>query len=267
MPAVSDPFVLLDVGCRWGVPEQWLDGGGLRVYAFDADPAECARLQATAPPEVTYVPSALWEHDGTARLHVAREPGCSSLFPPDRWTLERFPGLDLMQQVDEQEIAVRTLDGWARESGVTRADVIKLDAQGAELGILRGATELLRSVRTIETEVMFNPLYEGQPLFGDIDAFLRAHGFRLWRLKHLVHYSPRPGAPPTGETDRQFFDDALVDFTTGGGQVTWGHAFYCAQRLAAGSWADRAVALRDARAAELVGLSDLAAAARAFAAA
>lgn len=265
MPAVTgQPLVLLDVGCRWGVPDGW-DGAGLRVYAFDADAAECARLQATAPPEVTYVPSALWEHDGTARLHVTREPGCSSLFPPEPSVLERFPALGLMEQVSEQDVTVRTLDGWAREAGVPAADVIKLDAQGAELGILRGAAGLLRSVRTIEAEVMFNPLYTGQPLFGDIDAYLRSHGFVLWRLKHLVHYSAEGGADPVRGFDRQVFDDELVDFPVAGGQVTWGHATFVAGRLAARSWDDAGTAARDARAAELVGLEDIARAARAFA--
>jgi FkbM family methyltransferase len=256
----DDPLVLLDVGCRWGIPDAWTAAppGTLAVYAFDADAQECARLQATAPDGVTYVPAALFDREGGAgRLHITREPGCSSLFPPDPWVLERFPALALMEQVGVQDVTLRTLDGWAAETGVERADAIKLDAQGAELGILRGATGLLASVRTIETEVMFNPLYAGQPLFGDIDGFLRERGFRLWRLKHLVHYSPEPQPPSPARGDRQVFDDALVDFPAGGGQLTWGHAIYCAERMLAGEQ-DPAEALRDACAAELVGLHDLA---------
>jgi hypothetical protein len=37
----------------------------------------------------------------------------------------------------------------------------------------------------ITTEVEFVPLYEGQPLFGDIDVFLRQHGFKLLNLYDL----------------------------------------------------------------------------------
>jgi hypothetical protein len=37
--------------------------------------------------------------------------------------------------------------------------------------------------------VEFNELYEGQPLFYDVDRFLRSEGFVLWRVNNLAHYS------------------------------------------------------------------------------
>ena len=39
--------------------------------------------------------------------------------------------------------------------------------------------------QVITTEIEFVSLYDGQPLFGDIDVFLRAHGFRLLNLYEL----------------------------------------------------------------------------------
>jgi FkbM family methyltransferase len=228
------PLVVVDVGCRWGVAEQWeaLGPGTVRLYAFDADPEECRRLQQTAPPHVTYVPHALADTDGRRTLHVAVDPACSSLFPPDATSMELFPTLEnVLRPAGETEIAVRTLDGWAADAGVNHVDVIKLDVQGAEVEVLQGAEDLLRTVRVIEAEVSFNPMYEGQALFGDVDAFLRARGFRLWRLNHLVHYaSPEHGDAP-GRHDRQFFEERFVDFESGPGQLTWGHALYVAEAL------------------------------------
>lgn len=185
------PMVVVDVGCRWGVSDRWAElVGPLRVYAFDADPEECARLQVAAPAGVTYVPYALGEEDGLAQLHVAEEPACSSLFPPDELALAMFPELRIASEVDVREVVLHTLDGWAKEAGVAAIDVLKLDVQGAELAVLRGAEEVLPTVRMIEVEVAFNPMYTGQPLFGDIDEFLRSQGFRLWRLAHLVWPDP-----------------------------------------------------------------------------
>jgi FkbM family methyltransferase len=61
-------------------------------------------------------------------------------------------------------------------------DLLKLDLQGYELEALRGLGERLAEVRLIFTEVEYVPLYEGQPLFADIDQFLRQAGFRLFHL-------------------------------------------------------------------------------------
>ena len=185
-----EPMVVVDVGCRWGIPDRWAElVGPLRVYAFDADPQECTRLQVAAPAGVTYVPYALGEEDRLAQLHVTEEPACSSLFPPDDLELAMFPDLRIASEVGVREVRLHTLDGWAKEAGVTAVDVLKLDVQGGELAVLRGAKNLLPTVRVIELEVTFNAIYAGQPLFGHIDEFLRSQGFRLWRLGHLVHYS------------------------------------------------------------------------------
>lgn len=252
-----NPLTMVDVGCRWGIPDRWAEhAGSLRVYAFDADPQECARLQATAPAGVTYVPYALGSTAGAAELHMAEDPACSSLFPPDASALAMFPELHVASQVGLREVDLHTLDSWASEAGVSAVDAMKLDVQGAELAVLRGAERILATVRVIELEVTFNVIYAGQPLFGEIDEFLRSRGFRLWRLAHLVHYSREGKDARTRRADRQFFDGELVEFEVGGGQLTWGHAFYCAEGMVRGDWISPSAAVRDAYAAELLGLDE-----------
>ena len=253
------PLVLIDVGCRWGVAEGWHDrGADLRVYAFDADEQECERLQATAPAGVTYVPVALGERGGSATLHVTSDPACSSLFAPDVEALAAFPELLSSTPVSAHEVELQTLDEWAADEGVSGVDAIKLDVQGAELAVLRGATAVLRDVRMLELEVTFNAIYEDQPLFGEVDAFLRDAGFQLWRLSHLVHYATAAQSDvDVKRVDRELFDSVPVDFPVGAGQLTWAHAHYCRPELIHGSWESPARALRDACAADLFGFQEL----------
>jgi hypothetical protein len=61
--------------------------------------------------------------------------------------------------------------------------VIKLDTQGTELDILHGAGRLLSQVLAIEIEVEFVHIYKGQPLFTDVDLFMRNQGFSLRALR------------------------------------------------------------------------------------
>ena len=157
------------------------------------------------------------------------------------------------------EVDVTTLDRWLADADLPAVHVLKLDTQGSELGVLTGAVEALAHVRFLEVEVELNPLYDGQPLFGDVDRFLRDHGFVLWRLGHLVHYG-LAGLPAeeVAVGDSQHFDTRPVPIAAGGGQLYWAHAYYVAADALGHGRVDRTTAVRDACAAAAFGFPDLA---------
>ena len=234
------PLTIVDVGARWGVAERWSAlAPDLRVYGFDPDPEECERLNAalgdTGGDRITeYVPSALAATAGTMRLHVTAEPACSSMYPPVARLSRVFRELECIEQTDRIEVNVTTLDMWCADHDVEVIDFLKLDTQGSELGVLQGAERMLGSVLVLEIEVEFNPIYEGQPLFADIDGFLRARGFVLWRLDHLTHYSTEG---PAGDDVRgiSLFDSVPHETMVPGGQLYWGHAYFVRRELCADS--------------------------------
>jgi len=255
---LQDDLVVADIGARWGAADRWRPfGPRVRVVGFDPDPEECRRLQDLEP-EVRYVPVALGDRHGTATLHTTVEPACASLYPPTPGIVDRHPELHGMVSTGTEEVEVTTLDRWLGTSDLDEIHVLKLDTQGSELQILSGGTSALGGVRFIEVEVELNPLYEGQPLFGDVDRFLRDQGFVLWRLGHLVHYG-LVGLPADGVAtgDSQHFDSMPVPFTAGGGQLYWAHAYFIAAD-ALEATADRVTGVRDAVAASAFGFHDLA---------
>lgn len=62
------------------------------------------------------------------------------------------------------------------------ADFLKLDIQGAELAVLTCATRLLSTLLVVECEVNFVRQYVDQPLFSEIEIFLRQHGFMFHKF-------------------------------------------------------------------------------------
>lgn len=165
-----------------------------------------------------------------------------------------------MTETGRGTVALTTLDEWCAEHGVTYIDAMKLDTQGSELGALQGAETVLSTVQLLEIEVEFNPMYEGQPLFGDVDAWLRSRGFLLWRLDNMVHYST--GSSGTVPMESLAYYDSVPFVAPGrGGQLYWGHAHYARAELCPGSTSDarEEERLRSAMLAESAGLADLAA--------
>src|SRR5262249_3840648 len=78
-----------------------------------------------------------------------------------------------------QTTKTETADSFFRSQRLERVDFLKLDTQGTELEIMKGAREYLREQRiaVVKTEVSFVPVYRNQCTFSDIDSFMRAHGF------------------------------------------------------------------------------------------
>lgn len=183
--AVTDPIVVVDVGARGGAHKRWLPlGSAVRIVGVDADAEECAKLNARQHPLPSrFLPYALGPSDGaTATLYLTKQRGCSSLLEPNAAFLEPFPYKWAFEVEKRLPVTLTSLDTMCAREDVTPT-VIKLDTQGSELDILRGGERAIQSALLIESEVEFNPLYIGQPLFGDMDAFLRARGFALLALR------------------------------------------------------------------------------------
>jgi len=110
-------------------------------------------------------------------LHVCACPGMTSLFPPNEATLRCFPAFEQWAKVlQEAPVHARRLD---HIEDVMHIDFLKADVQGAEMGVILGAYEKLKNAVFVQVEVAFVPIYEGQPMFRDVDSWLNKYGFIL----------------------------------------------------------------------------------------
>jgi len=222
-------IVVADIGCRWGFAEDFLsDAESFTIYGFDPDREECQRLDARyASPDIKAVPVALGSDNTEKELYLTVNPACSSLYQPDPSLNSSHAAFHCQIETGKTTIQVRRLDDWAKENGIDTIDYLKIDTQGSDLDVLRGTGDLLPRIRCIQAEVMFNPMYLGQPLFADIDTFLRSKGFVLWRFSEVTHYSQNKTAQPPINTDMIKHDDWSTQTTlVYAGQIFWGNAYY-----------------------------------------
>jgi FkbM family methyltransferase len=250
------PIHAIDVGCRAGIRQQWRALGPYgSLVGFEPDAEECARLNAGATgAEELYEPIALAASSGRATLHLTADPQSASLYPPNENAARRHPELWRHEPRGTTTVSTTTLDAWAQSRPANPIDVLKIDVQGAELDVLRGAEVSLQSVRALELEVEFQALYVGQPLFGEVDEFLRGHGFLLWRLRDIAHC----GLTKSRRDEASFIVGDAVETTRVGGQITWANAVYVRNELGdPGLQVDWQTSVRDACVAALFDLPEL----------
>ncbi len=179
---------------RFGVPATVLDVGankgqfsraaatafpGARIIAFEpleAVAAEWRRHLADVATAEIHV-CALGAEDATVAFHPHEYTLSSSVLPLAAGAgAEGGGGAGELPAV---EVPVRRLDDVVTLDDLRAPLLAKLDVQGYELEVLRGAEATLRHVDALVVELAFERHYEGQPLFTEVLDHLGAQGFAL----------------------------------------------------------------------------------------
>lgn len=199
--AASSKIRIVDVGAQDLVSEDHIYAplqlaGETDVIGFEPlQDSEAARRRAD--PNVKLLKYFVGTGD-PGIFHITHFDPASSLFKANSEFLSQFVALPTMcNTISSFEVKTTRLDDVFE---IADCDFLKIDVQGGELDVLRGAQKLLEKVVTIHCEVEFGPVYCDQPLFSEIDSFLRANGFELIDLMNAGYnrYNALPWQPDTG---------------------------------------------------------------------
>jgi len=187
----------VDVGARGGPTSSWLKlTNRIEYICFEPDPAEAGSLRRFFESRQEFkglvMARALGAHEGLVSLNLTRFPPASSIFQPNHNLLRDFEIHPFLEVDRVVEVPVATLD--AQLHTISKScDFLKIDVQGYELEVLKGAENALKNSRGCELEVSFIEIYRDQPLFAEIDFFMRARGFFLADLERVWwHYADVP---------------------------------------------------------------------------
>lgn len=184
---LSNIKIVIECGSHWG--EDTLEMAkhfpNAKIYTFECNPKtiDIVRENTKDNPRIIVTQKALSDKSGpitfypinkekTVTTHPDGNQGASSIF--------KASGLYPVEQYAQDEITVEAsrLDEMILSD--MDIDFMWLDAQGAELSILKGLGEKIKNVKIIQTEVEFKYQYAGQPLFAELNEFLLANGFELF---------------------------------------------------------------------------------------
>ncbi len=162
------------------------------VVGVELDARLCEELNRHARARVRYYAAAIGRAEEKRLLYQTAHPMCTSLYRPDERYSDLYHDLESARLKCVAEIATVSLDKFVADNALGAIDFLKIDVQGAELDVFTGGTQALRSALLIVSEVEFVPLYEKQPLFGDVAACLRARGLMFHKFLGMAGRVMKP---------------------------------------------------------------------------
>ncbi len=151
-----------------------------RIVSFEPLPDIAEKYRANLRDEKTVevIAAALGNRRGHITFHRnVHSHSSSALALADRHK-NAFPDA---VQLEDLEVPIVTLDQALRGQRMKGPVLLKLDLQGYEMEALKGARNTLKHVDAILLETAFDPLYENEVVFSDIDLYLRKKGFYFSR--------------------------------------------------------------------------------------
>jgi FkbM family methyltransferase len=150
------------------------------VHAFEPIPAtfEKLRKRFAGDSRVQPVQLALGAETEIRKFHLFARSEWNSLSNRANWD----PGAPAV--LGEVEVEVQTLDHYCAAHAITEIDLLKVDAEGCDLEVLRGAGGLLakRRIQLILCEVYHVNGPDGTSNLTAIDRLLAGHGYRFVAL-------------------------------------------------------------------------------------
>ncbi len=172
-----DEIIVFDVGANVGqfaavVFDHWRNA---RVHAFEPQGNLVPRIRELArvngwDDRVTANWTAVGATNGEAEFFVGSSPLGASLMR------DKVAARAVRRTT---RVSLTTLDGYAASRSLDAVHVVKLDVEGAELDVLRGAQRVLATTR-----LLFVELHQGFSTFGEVAALVEPHG--------LVSLAPPP---------------------------------------------------------------------------
>ncbi len=167
--------VLFDIGANLGQTTQAMLKAfrSPHIYAFEPSPRTFASLRRTVAQQ-THVRAeqlAMGERAGTLPFHVTQDHSVNDSLLTPTWP----------DDGSVVTVAVETIDGYCTRHRIDEIALLKIDAQGYDLNVLKGARQMFdaRRIALYSCEANMTPMYDGQTTLLELLVFAQSVGYDL----------------------------------------------------------------------------------------
>jgi FkbM family methyltransferase len=171
----GEPAAIFDVGAHDGnytLSAARVFGDSERIYSFEPAAAVFQTLQANTAgrPNIAVHHCGMSDQRGTARLYYDAVGSQKASVHSNAYASAADVAAG---RVTSEEIRLETVDAFCQQRGISRIDVLKIDVEGNELNVLRGATRIIEAGAVGAIQFEFGEAQIGaRTFFKDIYQFL-----------------------------------------------------------------------------------------------
>lgn len=172
---------VIDVGANEGQFAERIQATSYKgsIYSFEPLPNCYQQLSHKAEGDSNWktFQMALGSGNGTTDLNVTDGSKFSSVHSPNEYAAKRFG--DWVEVKDTEEVMIRRLDTVLSHIPSEERLYLKMDTQGYDLQVFRGAEGLMDQIICVQSELAWRPLYEDMPLWRETMDELEGEGYSL----------------------------------------------------------------------------------------
>jgi FkbM family methyltransferase len=142
--------------------------------------AEALRVRARSDPDWIVCNYALGSREERMDINVMKAHTFSSFLAPDNSVVEEFKDRNVVDY--KETVDINTLDrvmNSLRKSHSMKNIFLKIDTQGYDMEVIKGAQQTLSEVLALQTEISIRPLYVGMPGYLESLKNLNKMGFDI----------------------------------------------------------------------------------------
>ena len=160
-----------------------------QVHSFEPIPQNFTKLQrnVAGKDRIKVNQKALGSSPGSAFMEI----GDSDQTHAIRSRSQNEPA----EATQSPKVELGTIDTYLAKEGIASIDLLKIDVEGYELEVLKGATKALQSgsIQSIFAECDFDPDDHQHTYFNDLWGFLRRENYAFIGLYDVIHYTNTSG--------------------------------------------------------------------------
>jgi FkbM family methyltransferase len=203
--SLHDIKFIFDVGANIGKIAQYYAEyfPCAEIYSFEPIKGTFAELQINTKqnPNIRSYQFAFGSEVGTTNVELQKSPLWNSLRNTNPYPL----GIT-------ETVQVKTIDSFLQMESIPNIDLLKIDTEGYEIEVLKGATNFLRATKNcyIYVETTFSKEDREHTFFLDIFEYLYDLGFRFVGIYDHDYNSFAPAKPPLNYCNALFYKGDVI---------------------------------------------------------
>jgi FkbM family methyltransferase len=204
---LNKEFVILDLGSSYAKQNKFLKKCSSQITYIELDALSNSEINNTDLYKSIKIKKGVHAQKGLKTFYEREYLQCSSFLKFKPEVNDMYDLVALTKTKNELQLDCTTVNEILAENNLNKIDFLKTDLEGLDFDIIKSLGDKIKDVNVIQSEIRFQPLFEGEKPFYEICSYLNEMGFEFinfgvldeWKLNTTNNKNYRDGRMVWGD--------------------------------------------------------------------